>query len=76
MPLHRYFIQAMDMMYAHLKSGAALPPSQVVRTTPRGWSGPAGPAPNITPDDVPPIAASPPAADQITFANGTLSIPN
>ncbi|MFO7719652.1 MAG: 3-hydroxybutyrate oligomer hydrolase family protein, partial [Gillisia sp.] len=35
-PLHRYFIQAMDMMYANLKSGAALPASQVVRTVPRG----------------------------------------
>ncbi|MDB5779193.1 MAG: putative D--3-hydroxybutyrate oligomer hydrolase lipoprotein transrane, partial [Polaromonas sp.] len=38
-PLHRYFIQAMDMMYANLKSGAALPASQVVRTVPRGLSG-------------------------------------
>ncbi|MBC7499110.1 MAG: D-(-)-3-hydroxybutyrate oligomer hydrolase, partial [Herminiimonas sp.] len=35
-PLHRYYVQAMDMMYANLKSGVALPPSQVVRTTPRG----------------------------------------
>lgn len=26
-PVHRYFVQAMDMMYANLKSGAALPPS-------------------------------------------------
>ena len=35
-PLHPYFNQAMDAMYANLKSGAALPASQVVRTTPRG----------------------------------------
>ena len=38
-PLHRYFVQAMDMMYANLKTGAALPSSQVVRTVPRGLSG-------------------------------------
>ena len=35
-PLHGYFVQAMDAMYAHLKNGTALPPSQVVRATPRG----------------------------------------
>jgi hydroxybutyrate-dimer hydrolase len=35
-PLHRYFIQAMDIVYANLRSGTAIPPSQVVRTTPRG----------------------------------------
>ena len=35
-PLHRYFIQAMDLMYAHLRNGRPLPPSQVVHTTPRG----------------------------------------
>ena len=28
----------MDSMYAHLTSGAALPPSQVVRPTPRGFA--------------------------------------
>ena len=35
-PLHYYFLQAMDRMYANLTTGAPLPPSQVVRTTPRG----------------------------------------
>ena len=40
-PLHRYFIQAMDLMYAHLRNGAALPPSQVVHTMPRGPGAPA-----------------------------------
>jgi hydroxybutyrate-dimer hydrolase len=34
-PLHVYFNRAMDAVWAHLKSGAALPPSQVVRATPR-----------------------------------------
>jgi hydroxybutyrate-dimer hydrolase len=77
LPLHRYVIQGLDLMYAHLKSNAALPPSQVVRTTPRGFGGPGGAMPNnISPTNVPPISPSPAAADQITFANGTLNIPN
>ena len=36
-PLHYYFVLAMDSMYAHLTTGARLPPSQVVRPTPRGF---------------------------------------
>jgi hydroxybutyrate-dimer hydrolase len=70
-PLHRYFNQAMDLMYAHLRQGAALPPSQVVHTTPRGPG-----APPITPANVPPIAASPPASALITFSGGQVHIPN
>ncbi|WP_407951144.1 3-hydroxybutyrate oligomer hydrolase family protein [Permianibacter fluminis] len=31
-PLHLYFLRAMDAMWAHLKTGAALPSSQVVHT--------------------------------------------
>jgi hydroxybutyrate-dimer hydrolase len=71
-PLHRYVINALDLMYAHLKSGAPLPASQVVRTTPRGV---VTPVPAITASNVPPIAATPAAADSITFAAGTLSVP-
>ena len=71
-PLHRYFIQAMDMMYANLKSGAALPASQVVRTVPRGLNGAA--ANPITAANVPPIQTLPAATDQITFANNVLTI--
>jgi hydroxybutyrate-dimer hydrolase len=73
-PLHRYFIQAMDLMYANLKTGAPLPPSQVVRTTPRG--GEPGKAPAITASNVPAISASPSQANQITFSNNTLTIPD
>jgi hydroxybutyrate-dimer hydrolase len=77
LPLHRYVIQSLDLMYARLKNGAPLPPSQVVRTTPRGYGGLGGATPNnITPANVPPISASPGPADQITFANGTLSVPD
>lgn len=70
-PLHRYFIQAMDLMYAHLKQGTPLPPSQVVHTTPRGAGAPA-----ITATNVPPIAAAPAAGALITFTAGQVRIPD
>jgi len=73
-PLHVYFNRAMDAMYAHLKTGAALPPSQVVRATPRG--GLPGAAPAITAANVPPLSAAPLVADQIGFAGTAVAIPN
>jgi hydroxybutyrate-dimer hydrolase len=73
-PLHTYFVQAMNAMYANLKSGAALPPSQVVRTTARG--GVPGAAPAITAANVPALSATPVAADQIGFAGTSLNVPN
>ena len=71
-PLHYYFVLAMDSMYAHLTSGAALPPSQVVRATPRGFV-PYAPG-NVT-LLLPPPANSPAAGDRILFNGGVLSIP-
>lgn len=73
-PLHVYFVRAMDAMYAHLKNGTALPPSQVVRTTPRGGTPLAAPA--ITVGAVPPVAAAPLVADQIGFVGTALDVPN
>jgi hydroxybutyrate-dimer hydrolase len=70
-PLHRYFIQALDLLYAHLTDGKPLPASQVVRTTPRG----AATTP-IAASNVPPIAARPKAGDRITFDGRTLRIPD
>jgi hydroxybutyrate-dimer hydrolase len=71
-PLHYYFVQAMDSMYAHLTGGGTLPPSQVVRPTPRGVQ-------LYTPANVatllPPMRQSPAAADRISFEDGVLSIP-
>ncbi|HSD54085.1 MAG TPA: 3-hydroxybutyrate oligomer hydrolase family protein [Burkholderiales bacterium] len=71
-PLHYYLVKAMDSMYAHLTSGAALPPSQVVRPTPRG-------AAPYTSANVPALlplpSLTPAAGDRIIFANGVLSIP-
>lgn len=72
-PLHYYLNQALDTMWAHLDSGAALPGSQVVRTTPRGGS--AGAAPAITKANVPDIATAPAAGNAITFADNTLTVP-
>ncbi len=72
-PLHVYFNRAMDAMYDNLKTGKALPPSQVVRTTPRG--GTPGAAPAISAANVPAFSAAPTAADAITFSGTTLTIP-
>lgn len=71
-PLHRYFIQAMDMMYAHLKTGAPLPASQVVRTVPRGQVGSV--VNPITLANVPAIKPLPDAGDSITFANNVVTV--
>ncbi len=73
-PLHVYFNQAMDRMWAHLTQNAPLPPSQVVRTIPRG--GTPGAAPPITAANVPPISSTPAAGDLITFSGTTVTIPD
>ena len=74
-PLHLYYIRAMDAMWAHLKNGVALPPSQVVRTTPRG--GTPGAANAITAANVPAIAAAPAANALITVTDdgATVRVP-
>jgi hydroxybutyrate-dimer hydrolase len=73
-PVHYYFINAMDLMWARLKNGVVLPASQVVRTTPRG--GTPGSAPAITAANVPKIAATPAAANAITAAAGVIGVPD
>ncbi len=73
-PLHLYYIRAMDAMWAHLKNGTALPPSQVVRTTPRGAA--AVGANPIAASNVPAIAASPAPGDRITLSGSTMTIPD
>ncbi len=75
-PLHVYLNRALDAMYAHLTSGLPLPPSQVVRTTPR--CGPPYPcvAPAITAANVPAIASNPAAADRIVYDRKTLYVPD
>jgi len=73
-PLHVYLNRALDAVWARLKNGTALPPSQVVRTTPRG--GVAGAAPALTLANVPVIAAAPAAGDAITMSGSTLVVPD
>jgi hydroxybutyrate-dimer hydrolase len=73
-PLHPYFNQAMDAMYAHLRSGQPLPPSQVVRTRVRG-GGP-GAAPAITSAHVPRFVVEPQPADRIDFNGTVIRVPN
>jgi len=72
-PLHYYNLQALNLMWAHLKNGAPLPPSQVVHTVPRG--GTAGAAPALTVANLPAISASP-GSNAITFGGGGVNVPN
>jgi len=70
-PLHHYFIQALDLMYDHLRNGRTLPPSQLVRTHPRGDA-----TRPISADNVPRISDTPPPGDRITFSAAQVRIPN
>jgi len=70
-PLHPYLNQALNAMWNHLNSGAALPVSQVVRTTPRATSAAALSAANV-----PAIATAPAAGDQIVMTGLTLKVPD
>ena len=70
-PLHVYFNRALDAVWARLTEGTPLPPSQVVRTSPRASS-----ATPLSAANVPAIATSPAAADQIVLTGTTLRIPD
>ncbi|MEL6363855.1 MAG: 3-hydroxybutyrate oligomer hydrolase family protein [Pseudomonadota bacterium] len=69
-PMHVHFEAAGDLMLDHLRAGAPLPPSQVVRTTPRAPGAPLADA------NVPPIAAEPGPESRIDVADGRLSVPD
>jgi hydroxybutyrate-dimer hydrolase len=69
-PLHYYYIQAVDIIFNHLKHGAPLPPSQVVHTIPRGEA-----LPNVSVANIPAIQQAPPEEARITFDGSTLRIP-
>jgi hydroxybutyrate-dimer hydrolase len=70
-PLHVYLGRALNTMYAHLTQRSPLPPSQVVRTVPRG----AG-APPITAANVPPWSDAPADGDRIRYERGALVVPD
>lgn len=70
-PLHHYFIAALDLVYANLTGGTPLPASQVVRAAPRAG----GAAQPFTPANLPAIAPTPATGDQIAFDGARLTIP-
>ena len=70
-PLHHYFLQALDLMFAHLKDGAALPGSQVVRPQPREAVDQ-----DLSLDRLPPIEQMPDDGDRIEFTGDAVVIPN
>lgn len=74
-PLHYYFIRALDILYDHLKNATPLPPSQLVNTTPRGVDE-NGNVPDITLDHVPPISANPRTEEIIRIEKGKIDIPD
>lgn len=73
-PLHVYLNRALDAMFDHLTNGVALPPSQVVRTVPRG--GTPGAAPALTTANLPSIQALPAEPDRIAVGSGTVVVPD
>lgn len=73
-PLHVYFRRALDSMYSHLTERTPLPPSQVVRTTPR--AGTPGAAVAINDANIPPISADPADANLITVSRRGVFVPD
>jgi len=64
-PIDYYFKEGLELMYAYLTEGTALPPSQVVQTTP--------PSGDLTQENLTPISAD--AADMIVYENSSLVVP-
>jgi hydroxybutyrate-dimer hydrolase len=73
-PLHPYLFRALDLVYARLQNGTALPASQVIRTVPRVAV--AGVTQALTLANIPAIATTPTLADQISLSSGTLKVPD
>ncbi|MGA5140797.1 D-(-)-3-hydroxybutyrate oligomer hydrolase [Streptomyces azureus] len=64
---------ALDLTWAGLTEDRPLPPSQVVRTVPRG--GEPGHAPALTRADVPPVPVSPAPGERIRVHSGAVQVP-
>nr|WP_242477987.1 D-(-)-3-hydroxybutyrate oligomer hydrolase [Rubrivivax gelatinosus] len=73
-PLAYYEEQALDMMWKHLKSQAALPPNQVVRTVSRG--GVPGKATQLEQSNLPAISMQPASQDLIRVDSGRIVLPD
>ncbi|WP_138439793.1 3-hydroxybutyrate oligomer hydrolase family protein [Marinobacter alexandrii] len=70
-PLHHYYFQALDLVWAKLKYRQPLPPSQVVRTQPRGDIGTP-----LSELNLPAINPDPADSDRIQFVGNQLRIPD
>jgi hydroxybutyrate-dimer hydrolase len=73
-PLHVYFTGALDAMWNHLKNGAPLPASQVVRAVPRQVVG--GKAVELGSGNIPPINANASADSAILVDADSIRIPD
>ena len=69
-PLHHYYFQALDLVWANLTEKRALPPSQVVRTVPRGAI-----TTPLAEVNLPAINPAPDAGDRIVFTDNQVRIP-
>lgn len=72
-PLQPHLLRAMDLMAARLGSGGKLPPSQVVRSRPRGIQ--AGTVPPLSRENLGEVRDRP-GADAILFEGHTLHVPD
>ncbi|MCX4172790.1 D-(-)-3-hydroxybutyrate oligomer hydrolase [Paraburkholderia madseniana] len=72
-PVHYYNIQALNLMWSHLKNGTPLPPSQVIRTVPRGGS--PGAAPALSVANLPAFVANP-GSNAIGVSHGVVNVPH
>ncbi|MBN3751726.1 D-(-)-3-hydroxybutyrate oligomer hydrolase [Paraburkholderia sp. Tr-20389] len=72
-PVHYYNLQALNLMWSHLKNGTPLPPSQVIRTIPRG--GDPGKAPALGVANLPAIVANP-GSNAIGVHDGIVNVPH
>jgi hydroxybutyrate-dimer hydrolase len=72
-PVHYYNIEALNLMWSHLMNGTPLPPSQVIRTIPRG--GDPGAAPPLGVANLPAIVANP-GSNAIRVSDGVVNVPH
>jgi hydroxybutyrate-dimer hydrolase len=72
-PMQPWMLRALDALYERLRAGTALPPSQVIRSRPRGRIG--GTVPPLDETHLGSLRANP-GADAIGFRAGVLTVPD
>ncbi|TCG04391.1 D-(-)-3-hydroxybutyrate oligomer hydrolase [Paraburkholderia steynii] len=72
-PVHYYNLQALNLMWSHLKNGTPLPPSQVIRTMPR-TANPGAAALPLGLANLPAIVATP-GSNAISVRDGVVNVP-